>query len=143
MSAGSSLANMAKEFEETLSHSDQPQETRRRSSVAASLGAGFQTVNVVKPLPTVTQSHEPQSGSTTFASKDLIAYYRPGSHWEGIHRYDEKFTWSDSEERHLVRKVRYTLPHMPTTCSVKRLTCSPDRLANLHLCMSHVLCTPT
>lgn len=131
---------MAKEFEETLSHSDQPQETRRRSSVTASLGAGFQTVNVVKPLPTVTQAFEPQSGSTTFASKDLIAYYRPGSHWEGIHRYDEKFTWSDSEERHLVRKVRYSL--LAVTYKGSRLTCGPDRLANLHLCMSHVLRTP-
>ena len=133
---------MAKEFEETLSHSDQLQETRRRSSVAASLGAGFQTVNVVKPLPTVTQAFEPQSGSTTFASKDLIAYYRPGSHWEGIHRYDEKFTWSDSEERHLVRKVRYTFLAIPVTCRVRTLTCGPDRLANLHLRMSHVLCAP-
>jgi hypothetical protein len=133
---------MAKEFEETLSHSDQLQETRRRSSVAASLGGGFQTVNIVKPLPTVTQSHEPQSGSTTFASKDLIAYYRPGSHWEGIHRYDEKFTWSDSEERHLVRKVRYTLHAVPVIWRIRTLTCGPDRLANLHLCMSHVLRTP-
>lgn len=98
---------MAKELEETLSHATEAQEARRRSSIAASLGGGFQTINVVKPLPTVTQSHEPQSGSTTFASKDLIAYYRPGSHWEGIHRYDENFTWESSEERHLVRKVRY------------------------------------
>jgi hypothetical protein len=99
---------MATGLEKTLSNSEQTQDTRRRSSIAASLGAGFQTVNVVKPLPTVTQAHEPQSGSTTFASKDLIAYYRPGSHWEGIHRYDEQFTWDGSEERHLVRKVHHT-----------------------------------
>jgi hypothetical protein len=96
---------MATGLEKTLSSSEHPQESRRRSSIAASLGAGFQTVNIVKSLPTVTQAHEPQSGSTTFASKDLIAYYKPGSHWEGIHRYDEQFTWDNSEERHLVRKV--------------------------------------
>jgi hypothetical protein len=87
------------------SHSEKAQDDRRRSSIAASLGGGFQTVNIVKPLPTVTQAHEPQSSSTTFASKDLIAYYRPGAHWEGLHRYDEQFTWNPSEERHLVRKA--------------------------------------
>jgi hypothetical protein len=96
---------MATALEKNLSSSEHPQESRRKSSIAASLGAGFQTVNVVKSLPTVTQAHEPQSGSTTFTSKDLIAYYKPGSHWEGIHRYDEQFTWDSSEERHLVRKV--------------------------------------
>jgi hypothetical protein len=113
VSAGSSLANMTKEFEQTLSHPEGAQETRRRSSIAASLAGGFQAVNVVKPLPTVTQAHEPQSGSTTFASKDLIAYYRPGDHWEGIHRYDKKFTWDSSEERHLIRKVGYTMLAVP------------------------------
>jgi hypothetical protein len=79
------------------SHSEKAQDDRRRSSIAASLGGGFQTVNIVKPLPTVTQAHEPQSSS--------IAYYRPGAHWEGLHRYDEQFTWNPSEERHLVRKA--------------------------------------
>jgi len=105
---------MTKGLEKTLSNHEQPQDARRMSSVAASLGGGFQAVNVVKTLPTVTQAHEPQSGSTTFASKDLIAYYRPGSHWEGIHRYDEQFTWTGSEERHLVRKV-HDLPFLATT----------------------------
>jgi hypothetical protein len=96
---------MAERLGDTRSHSEKAQDNRRRSSIAASLGSGFQTVNIVKPLPTVTQAHEPQSSSTTFASKDLIAYYRPGSHWEGLHRYDEQFTWDSSEERHLVRKA--------------------------------------
>jgi hypothetical protein len=104
----SPLANMAERLGDPRSHSEKGQNDRRRSSIAASLGSGFQTVNVVnvvKPLPTVTQAHEPQSSSTTFASKDLIAYYRPGSHWEGLHRYDEQFTWDPSEERRLVRKA--------------------------------------
>jgi hypothetical protein len=96
---------MAESPGDTRSHSEKAQDDRRRSSIAASLGGGFQTVNIVKPLPTVTQAHEPQSSSTTFASKDLIAYYRPGAHWEGLHRYDEQFTWNSSEERHLVRKA--------------------------------------
>jgi hypothetical protein len=96
---------MAERLGDLRSHSEKGQENRRRSSIAASLGSGFQTVNVVKPLPTVTQAHEPQSSSTTFASKDLIAYYRPGPHWEGLHRYDEQFTWDPLEERRLVRKA--------------------------------------
>jgi hypothetical protein len=124
VSAGSSLANMTKEFEQTLSHPEGAQETRRRSSIAASLAGGFQAVNVVKPLPTVTQAHEPQSGSTTFASKDLIAYYRPGDHWEG--------------------KASHSQGRIHNACrarKVKTLTCGLDRLANLHLCLSHVLRT--
>lgn len=102
---------MAEDLVDTRAGADAASRHRRRSSIAESLAGGFQTVNLVKPVPTVSQGYESQGDSITFASKDLMAYYRPGSHWEGFHRYDEQFTWSSSEERHLVRKVGSIYPH--------------------------------
>lgn len=96
---------MAKDFEDSRKSVDQTTTTRRKSSVAGTLAGGFNVLDVVNSRPETGQECEPHSSSTSFASKDLLAYYRPGEHWEGIHRYDEKFTWTSSEERHLIRKV--------------------------------------
>jgi hypothetical protein len=74
---------------------------RRRSSVVDAIASGFRTVNLVKPLPTVSQGLEPQTGSTTLASRGLNSYYRPADHLEGLHRYDE--------ETRLVRKLVYRI----------------------------------
>lgn len=79
-------------------------ESRRRSSVTATLAAGFETANILKPPPKA-EHGLPGGHSTTFASKGLDVHYRPAEHWEGLHRYDPDFTWEPSEEKALVRKL--------------------------------------
>lgn len=80
-------------------HSDEPQ---RRSSVIDKVGA-FETVNAKAPIE---KGLNPHGDATTFMNGGFDAYYRPGEHWEGIHRYDPDFTWDPAEEKRLVRKVR-------------------------------------
>lgn len=98
---------MAHDLDESHKGVEQTATTRRKTSAMGTLAGGFNALDVVNSRRETGQEYEPHSSSTTFASKDLLAYYRPGEHWEGIHRYDEKFTWESSEERHLIRKVSW------------------------------------
>lgn len=52
----------------------------------------------------------------TGANADL---YKPIEKYEGAHRYDPKFEWSEKEEKKLVRRVRATCPkRWPSRCQL-------------------------
>ncbi|KAK3114559.1 hypothetical protein LTR53_007013 [Teratosphaeriaceae sp. CCFEE 6253] len=90
--------------------SEDPDHHHRKSSLASIAGAGFTTANILKsPVDTTQKGQQLNGNSTTFASQGLDAYYRPGDHWEGIHRYDPSFTWEPSEEKKLVRRLDYKI----------------------------------
>lgn len=46
-----------------------------------------------------------ESEGGVFATGGNIESYKPIPEYEGAHRYDPKFQWSDAEERKLVRRV--------------------------------------
>ncbi|KAI9804247.1 MAG: hypothetical protein M1833_007054 [Piccolia ochrophora] len=50
-----------------------------------------------------TNAEYPQTN--TFATAGLTQHYAPISSYEGAHRYDPKFEWTDKEEKRLVRKL--------------------------------------
>ncbi|KAK4908701.1 hypothetical protein LTR49_022441 [Elasticomyces elasticus] len=82
----------------------------RKSSITSIIGGGFATANVLKdPMLQPDKGHQGNGNSTTFASEGLSAYYKPGDQWEGLHRYDPKFTWEPAEEKKLVRKLDYRI----------------------------------
>lgn len=62
------------------------------------------TSSLDKTLDVVTVS-EPISKSSTFASGASDKLYEPIPEYEGRHRYDPKATWTQEEEKKLVRKV--------------------------------------
>lgn len=46
-------------------------------------------------------------GATTFDNdSDLQNFYKPIERYEGYHRYDPDYTWSEEDEKKIVRKVR-------------------------------------
>jgi hypothetical protein len=53
------------------------------------------------------------SNEKAFQTKGLEAYYKPIENYEGAHRYDPNFQWTEAEEKKVLRKVR-KLPHEAT-----------------------------
>jgi hypothetical protein len=48
--------------------------------------------------------------STTFVTTEDARYYKPIDAYEGIHRWDPEFHWTEEEEKGVIRKViRITL----------------------------------
>lgn len=45
-------------------------------------------------------------GNGTFQVKEGHEFYRPIDSYEGIHRWDPEFEWTEEEERKIVRKVK-------------------------------------
>ncbi|KAL4874400.1 major facilitator superfamily domain-containing protein [Aspergillus karnatakaensis] len=50
------------------------------------------------------QTH-PCKGESTFKSNEDPRFYRPIDTYEGLHRWDPYFEWSEKEERKIVRKI--------------------------------------
>jgi hypothetical protein len=49
----------------------------------------------------------PRQGESTFNSTEDPRFYRPIDTYEGLHRWDPHFEWTEEEERKIVWKVRY------------------------------------
>lgn len=45
---------------------------------------------------------------SAFESTEDHAFYRPIESYEGIHRWDPHFKWTEQEEKRIVRKVRHS-----------------------------------
>lgn len=52
------------------------------------------------------QQISPTEGKSTFDSGAGHHLYRPIDSYEGIHRWDPDFEWTENEEKQIVRKVR-------------------------------------
>lgn len=50
-----------------------------------------------------------QSKEITFARGGNEHFYAPNEKYEGFHRYDPNFQWSEQEEKQLIRRVRFTV----------------------------------
>ena len=50
------------------------------------------------------------AGDGAFDSSEDPRYYKPIPEYEGIHRWDPDFEWTEKEERKLIRKVRWHHP---------------------------------
>lgn len=44
-------------------------------------------------------------GEGTFESREGHHFYRPIDSYEGLHRWDPNFQWTEQEEKKIVRKV--------------------------------------
>lgn len=81
-----------------------------------------------KPVPRVaaasdsdsTSFNEPRRGQvkvidSTFDTTEDPRYYKPIPEYEGIHRWDPDFEWTEDEEKKVVRKVcmRREVPCLP------------------------------
>jgi hypothetical protein len=49
-------------------------------------------------------THHYGTGEVLVVGADA-SFYRPIDKYEGIHRWDPKFTWTDEEEKKLIRRV--------------------------------------
>ncbi|KAI5459559.1 major facilitator superfamily domain-containing protein [Mariannaea sp. PMI_226] len=47
--------------------------------------------------------------STTYANVDEVRYYKPVETYEGLHRWDPEFEWTEAEEKKLVRKLDWRI----------------------------------
>lgn len=47
-------------------------------------------------------------GYSTFEATEDYRFYRPIDSYEGIHRWDPEFEWTEKEEQKIVRKVGYS-----------------------------------
>lgn len=56
-----------------------------------------------------TSSQAPSDKDVTFA-RGAEHFYAPNEKYEGAHRYDPHFQWSEQEEKHLIRRVSFTSP---------------------------------
>lgn len=62
--------------------------------------------------------------------------YKPIDSYEGRHRWDPYFEWSEKEEKKLVRKVCTPIRQLAP------ILIKPDRYPSLHIRMHHLLCPP-
>jgi hypothetical protein len=51
------------------------------------------------------QKTELYKGEGTFEASEGHHFYRPIDSYEGLHRWDPNFQWTETEERNIVRKV--------------------------------------
>ena len=51
------------------------------------------------------QQSKTQAVKATFDLTEGQHFYRPIDGYEGLHRWDPDFTWTESEEKRIVRKV--------------------------------------
>ena len=54
------------------------------------------------------QKNERHKGEGTFEAREGHHFYRPIDSYEGLHRWDPDFQWTEKEEKRIVRKVGYT-----------------------------------
>ncbi|KAJ5386006.1 hypothetical protein N7509_008547 [Penicillium cosmopolitanum] len=87
------------------------------------------------------QQISPTEGKSTFDSGAGHHLYRPIDSYEGIHRWDPDFEWTENEEKQIVRKtvflVCFLLAEMPSQLISKRL--GPDRWIPLQMVMWSVV----
>ena len=79
--------------------------------------------------------------NAAFDTSEDPRYYKPIPTYEGFHRWDPDFEWTEEEEKKIVRKVREIAALQRLELNVK-LTWAPlDRLAGVHVRMHHFLCS--
>ena len=81
---------------------------RRRSSVKEA----FATAGLAAEQATVTDNSflKRANDKATFATDESNEeYYKPIDTYEGRHRYDPKFEWTEKEERRIVRKIDWRI----------------------------------
>ena len=61
--------------------------------------------SVLDDVPIISKSAATAAFTRESIGEDGVDHYRPIAEYEGIHRYDPKYTWEPSEERAIVRKV--------------------------------------
>lgn len=65
------------------------------------------SVSVIHPIDNASSSsNQSAQDQTTFLTKGLEDAYVPIDTYEGRHRFDPNFQWTEQEEKKLVRKVR-------------------------------------
>lgn len=78
--------------------------SRRRGSVTSAIGEKVRKASVdTAALEAVVL---PKNFSAAFdTDSTLEEHYKPIPEYEGFHRYDPSYTWSQEEEQKIVRKV--------------------------------------
>ncbi|KAL2008789.1 hypothetical protein VTN00DRAFT_6983 [Thermoascus crustaceus] len=62
------------------------------------------TKGFASALP-VAEQQRPKVQEGTFEATEDVRYYKPISTYEGIHRWDPEFEWTEEEEKKIVRKI--------------------------------------
>lgn len=60
----------------------------------------------------------PKDANCAFDATEDPRYYKPIPTYEGIHRWDPEFEWSEQEEKRIIRKVghiRFIFAHLQNT----------------------------
>jgi hypothetical protein len=57
------------------------------------------------------QKSDQYKGEGTFEAGEGHHFYRPIDSYEGLHRWDPNFQWTEKEEKRIVRKVGYIPCH--------------------------------
>jgi len=86
------------------------------------------------------QKTQYQGGEGTFDAVEGHHFYRPIDSYEGLHRWDPDFQWTEDEEKKIVRKV-FDLSFLTSLMKIE-LTLT-DRCSCLHIRMHHFLCIAT
>lgn len=63
------------------------------------------TKGFASALPVAEQQRPKVQEGGTFEATEDVRYYKPISTYEGIHRWDPEFEWTEEEEKKIVRKV--------------------------------------
>lgn len=63
------------------------------------------------------QNSERQDREGTFDAVEGHHFYRPIDSYEGLHRWDPEFEWTEDEEKKIVRKVILFFPKVVDECS--------------------------
>lgn len=61
------------------------------------------------------QKSEHHKSEGTFEAREGHHFYRPIDSYEGLHRWDPNFQWTEQEEKRIVRMVSYNLCYDPST----------------------------
>ena len=77
-----------------------------RSFVSSRSDGSTSTLPSIKGDIESSTPYDSQKG--VFSDPDAAGFYQPIEGYEGAHRFDPVTTWSDQEERSLIRRVRYS-----------------------------------
>lgn len=105
------------------------EETREKADIELGQSAGSSAADL-KGLVT---------DPNPFADPDLAVYLEPIKEYEGYHRFDPKATWTEQEERRIVRKIDFRIMVRITSVSVQASVLICDSYGRV-LCFSPSSC---